>query len=213
MRIISEKIKVDLAVILSAIGYLVSALGAPLVSLLIVTKLNTEEQGYYYTFLSLIALQGIFELGVGQCIVQFTAHEFEKIKLVGNNLSGPLTRISRFRSIVQFSVKFHTLVAVIAFLGVSICGYVFFSGSAIDTNYWIIPWVGLCLAASFNIAISGVLSVVEGCGYVVWINKIRIIINVTRISFLCILILVGAGLYSLFVANLISFLICGFFVL
>ena len=43
--------------------------------LLIVRFLNPVEQGYYYTLLSLVSLQMVFELGFSFVIQQLAAHE------------------------------------------------------------------------------------------------------------------------------------------
>lgn len=64
-----------------AIGYGVltrmwSALAGPLTILLIATRFSKVEQGFYYTFSSILALQVFFELGLLTVLAQFAAHEF-----------------------------------------------------------------------------------------------------------------------------------------
>ena len=63
-----------------AIAYIFAArvcmiLGSTGTVLLIVHFLSKIEQGYYYTLLSLVNLQIIFELGFSFVILQLAAHE------------------------------------------------------------------------------------------------------------------------------------------
>src|SRR6202042_1013858 len=63
-----------------AIAYTVMArvfqiVGSTGTVLLIVRFLSPVEQGYYYTLLSLVALQAVFELGFSFVIQQLAAHE------------------------------------------------------------------------------------------------------------------------------------------
>ena len=64
-----------------AVGYSLLARGwqviAGPISILLVTKFfSLEEQGFYYTFASILALQVFFELGLAFVIMQFSSHEF-----------------------------------------------------------------------------------------------------------------------------------------
>src|SRR5581483_5569105 len=63
-----------------AIAYTVMARGVQILGstgtvLLILRFLTPVEQGYYYTLLSLVSLQAIFELGFSFVILQMAAHE------------------------------------------------------------------------------------------------------------------------------------------
>src|SRR5450631_2953866 len=63
-----------------AIGFTIlargwSTLAGVLTVLLIARFLSPSEQGYYYTFSSLVALQVVFELGFAFVILQLAAHE------------------------------------------------------------------------------------------------------------------------------------------
>src|ERR1700719_2062578 len=69
-----------------AIGYTVLARGwaalAGLVSLLLIARtLSPAEQGYYYTFGSLVALQIVFELGFSYVILQLASHERAELSI------------------------------------------------------------------------------------------------------------------------------------
>src|ERR1700722_5120239 len=67
-----------------AFGFLarVWSMGAGVVALLLIAAFFTPQiQGFYYTFTSLVALQVFAEMGLGQVIIQFAAHEWAHLKL------------------------------------------------------------------------------------------------------------------------------------
>ena len=68
---LGTRLGIDRAVFLTLVGR-VWGVGAGLVTIFFVTTaLSPEQQGYYYTFYSLIALQVFAELGLNYAIVQF----------------------------------------------------------------------------------------------------------------------------------------------
>src|SRR5687767_14379524 len=58
-------------------------LAAPVTILLIAGRLSAEQQGYYYTFGSLVALQSFFELGFGVVVINVASHEWARLALDG----------------------------------------------------------------------------------------------------------------------------------
>jgi O-antigen/teichoic acid export membrane protein len=55
--------------------------GGGLISIFFIASyLTKQEQGYYYTFGSILAIQVFFELGLSGIITQFVAHEFASLK-------------------------------------------------------------------------------------------------------------------------------------
>jgi hypothetical protein len=58
---------------------------AGLVTLVAVTFfLNIEQQGWYYTFVSMAALYSIFEMGLASAVLQVSAHMFTQLSWGGN---------------------------------------------------------------------------------------------------------------------------------
>ncbi len=50
--------------------------GSGLITVVLIARfLSPAEQGYYYTYASLIALQMVFELGFSQVVMQLASHE------------------------------------------------------------------------------------------------------------------------------------------
>src|ERR1700686_5314339 len=74
--------------------------------LLIARFLSPAEQGYYYTFGSLVAMQMIFELGFSFVILQLASHERAQLSISSNyKISGDTIAHARLPSVVQKSVS------------------------------------------------------------------------------------------------------------
>ena len=70
------RLEVSDAVALSVLVQAWSVLAAPVTLAAIVGRLSAAEQGYYYTFNSLLALQVFVDLGLTTVIVQFAGHKW-----------------------------------------------------------------------------------------------------------------------------------------
>ena len=90
-----------------AIAYTVLARGWAGVSglitvALIARRLSPAEQGYYYTFGSLVALQIVFELGFSVVILQLATHEVAHLTIdASDRIFGPDAAHSRLASILR----------------------------------------------------------------------------------------------------------------
>ena len=70
-----KRLGLDGPVAYTFLARIVNIVGSTGTVLLIVRFLSPVEQGYYYTLLSLVALQAVFELGFSFVIQQLAAHE------------------------------------------------------------------------------------------------------------------------------------------
>src|SRR5580658_4067789 len=103
----------DGAVTYTLMARIVSIVGSTGTVLLIVRSLSPVEQGYYYTLLSLVALQVVFELGFCFVIQQLAAHECVHLELHsdGSVTGNPVAR-TRLASALQLSVRWYTVAAL-----------------------------------------------------------------------------------------------------
>ena len=75
LRKIASKIGMDKAILFTVMARIFQGVGGIISVLLVATCLTGVEQGFYYTFGSILAIQIFFELGLGTIITQFVAHE------------------------------------------------------------------------------------------------------------------------------------------
>jgi O-antigen/teichoic acid export membrane protein len=170
-----------------AIAYTVLARGwsgcAGLITVALIARtLSPAEQGYYYTFGSLVALQIIFELGFSVVILQLATHEVAHL-LIGpdGTISGPDMHHSRLASIFRKAVKWYSLAAVLMACFLIPVGWHFFATTPTVTGlvHWRLPWIAVVVASSITFQIDPIFSFLEGCGFVARVARTRLSQSVT----------------------------------
>jgi hypothetical protein len=163
-----------------AIGFTVLArswtiLSGALTLLLISRFLSVAEQGYYYTFSSLVQIQVVFELGFSFVILQLAAHEVSALTIhPSGDLSGNLVAHSRLASILQKSVRWYSVAAALMGIVLLIAGFHFFAAHAAFSIAWRLPWICIVCAAVLTFQIDPIFSFLEGCGFVAQIARMRL---------------------------------------
>ena len=164
-----------------AVGFTVLARfwgsAAGLVTVLLIARfLTPAEQGYYYTFGSLVAIQMIFELGFSFVILQMASHERARLSIsIDYEITGDPVAHARLASVIQKSVRWYSVAAVLLAATLVPVGFHFFSthqhaGQAV---FWRFPWCLAALMAALNFQIDPFLSFLEGCGYVPEVARLR----------------------------------------
>jgi hypothetical protein len=167
----------DCAIAFTVLARAWSALAGVVTILLIARFLRPAEQGYYYTFSSLVALQIVFELGFSFVILQLAAHERSRLTFLADGLVGgdPIAH-SRLASILQKSVRWYSVAAFLMVCTLLPAGWRFFathSGSS-PVSGWKPAWCLLVVAASITFQLDPMFSFTEGCGFVVQVARMRL---------------------------------------
>jgi hypothetical protein len=143
---------------------------------LIARFLSPAEQGYYYTFASLVAIQIVFELGFSSVILQMASHERAHLSISPDHVvSGDPVAHARLASVLQKSIRWYTIAALILCASLIPTGLYFFAArsNASQPIAWRIPWICDVIAATLTFQIDPVFSFLEGCGYVPQVAKTR----------------------------------------
>lgn len=179
------------------------------VTILIITQFfDKAEQGYYYTFNSILALQIIFEMGLSFIILQYTGHEFAIIRWENNQLAGPAEGLARFQAFFSKSILAYLIIALCVFFLVWPIGIFFFTRAAGDSGFsWGLPWLFLCVFTGLNIITLPFLATIEGSGLVVKINQFKTVQNTLGAMVMWLAMMGGAELYSIALDPLICFLV------
>lgn len=206
MRYLFKKIGIDKAIAYVLIGRGWSILSGVFTLYLISIFLSPIDQGYYFTFASIISLQVFFELGLGSILSQFVSHEMGWLKYENGNLVGELRSKQRLLSIVKLTLKWYFFVALGVLLIVSICGFFFFSTYSVNDGSnvfnWMFPWFFLVFSSAVGLYFSPLISIAEGCGLIVRVNKMRIIQLIFSSLFAWGCLVSGFGLYSICATSL-----------
>lgn len=206
----SKKIGIDGAIAYTVLARIIQAFGG-IVTLLFVAKfLSKVEQGYYYTFGSILAIQIFFELGLSNIIIQFVAHETANLTWInGVSFSGPVESSSRLASLLRFTLRWFGVIAVLLIFGLLIAGYCFFNkfGNHENVVNWEAPWLILSITTSLTLMSSPILAFLEGLGKIKEVAKVRFIQQLVQLSFVLIFFASGFKLFASPLASIISFVI------
>lgn len=208
-HILSSRIGIDRAIAFTLSGKIVQAVGSLVTLSLIALFLTKEEQGFYYTFGSILAIQIFFELGLNSIITQYAAHE--KAFISGyepSEIQAEQKAQSRLSSLLHFFIKWFLILNVFLFLILLIAGYLFFTKYGYGENVnWKFPWFILVINTCLYFALSPVLSFLEGLGRVKEIAKLRFIQQIVNLAILWSMLSMGGRLFSAPVAGLCSLIV------
>jgi O-antigen/teichoic acid export membrane protein len=212
LKSLLTKFGVDRSVFLTVSNRILLAFGSVFNIYLISKFLTKAEQGYYYTFGSIAALQVFFELGLSVVITQFVAHEFafltinEKAAL----LEGEVKHVGRLSSLLHFIVKWYMAGAFILLLVIIPAGFIFFNNfknNAEQPVSWQWPWVVMVVFTALNLLISAYIPYLEGLNKIKQVAEFRIIQGIAAFLALCISLTLRMGLCSLGIVAGVNFLL------
>lgn len=206
---LNSKIGIDKAIGYTLLGRIVQAGGSIITLSLIALFLTKEEQGFYYTFGSILAIQIFFELGFNGIITQYAAHETAHISSYASS-DQELERKaqSRLSSLLRFCIRWFSILSLLLFIALLIVGYIFFAkyGHGANVN-WKIPWLILVINTCFSFALSPIFSFIEGLGKVKEIAKLRLIQQLVSLIILWPMLSLGGKLYSAPIAGVASLVV------
>ena len=196
---------VDPIVLSSGAARVVASVTAPATALLILHFLSLTEQGYWYTCLGLVTLVNYAELGMGQVVLQFAAHERGKLHHADGSID--LHREQRLKSIFRTTLVLGGLTALVEFAIALPLGYFILSGRDSGAEVrWLGPWIMLAIAAPMNIALAFVNSFLEGCQMIVASNLRRGTQSVAQVAAVALVFACGGRLWAIGAGQIAAFL-------
>lgn len=161
-----------------AVGYGVltrvwGVIAGPVSILIIASRFSKEQQGFYYTINSLLAMQVLFELGLTGVIATFASHEFVNLRWCERGLiDGDPHSLSRFADLLSKAAKWFWGAAILLVLALIPTGLFFFGAEqhgAVDFA-WRIPWCLAVIGTALNLMIIPFFAIMMGSGDVVTVN-------------------------------------------
>jgi O-antigen/teichoic acid export membrane protein len=170
---------IDRAVAFSVLARAWSSLAGIGTLTLIARFLSPAEQGFYYTFYSLVAMQIIFELGFSVVILQTASHEAAHLEIAPNGtITGPEREHARLASVLQKSLRWYSIAAVLMAVTLMPVGIFFFRHATAKPGsggvHFVMPWLLVVLASSCTFQLDPLFSFLEGCGYVPQVARTRL---------------------------------------
>lgn len=210
----AHRIGMDGAIAYSSAARVFQALAGVISIFFIATFLTGEEQGFYYTFGSILAIQIFFELGFTGIMTQYVAHEVAHLQLINNNYEGETRYKSRLSYLISFCLKWYTVIAILFFVVVNIVGFFYFNrydktNGAVN---WLLPWLLLSFSTAVKLFQSPFTAILQGLGKVKEMNQIafyqQLIIPISQwVLFAC-----GLKLYVVGISSLLGVIVWCFFI-
>ena len=173
--------------------------------LLILHFFSPAEQGYYYTLLSLVALQMIFELGFSFVILQLAAHESAHLEfLPDGHIIGDPAAHACLASVLQLTVRWYLGAAMGLAVLLLPLGMVFFArqnAPAAAHIHWLGPWIAAVIAVSLSFLLTPMLSFLEGANHVRQVARARMYQALAALVLSWGAIASGHGLYAPAIVN------------
>lgn len=167
---IARKAGLDKAIAYSSSSRIVSGLAGVFAIFFISLFLTGVEQGFYFTFGSILALQVFFELGLTGIMTQYVSYEASQLELDNESLKyeGEEIYKSRLASLVHFCLKWYAIIAVVAMGVLLIVGFVYFNrfGEEETLVDWKLPWILICVGTAIKLFQSPFNSIFMGLGMV-----------------------------------------------
>ena len=176
IKTIAQKLGVDKAIAYSSGARVIGAFTGVASVFFITSFLTGVEQGFYYTFGSLLAMQVFFELGLTGIMTQYVAHEASHLQLDEDSYyQGERRYVSRLASLVHFCVKWYAVIAFIVVIFLLVVGFIYFNKYGEEQTEqveWRWPWLLICLATGIKLFQSPFTSIITGLGFVKEVSKI-----------------------------------------
>ncbi len=198
-RFLNQHLGFDRAVAFTASARGWTAASGLVTLALIAHFLSGAEQGYYFTFSSLIALQMVFELGFSQVVLQLASHERAHLTIDScGRIEGDKEAHARLASTLQISLRWYAVGALLFAMFVIPAGIHFFAihqhlGPAVA---WRSPWICAATVAAFAFFLDPMFSFSEGCGYVSDVARMRFTQSIVGSSLAWTMLAIHHGLYA-----------------
>lgn len=210
MKMVFKFLGIDKAIFYTSSSSIIGAVGNVASAFLVIKFLTINEQGFYYTFGSLVAIQIFFELGLNGIITQFVAHENAQLKWDNDKLMiGDDQNKSRLASLLHFCIKWYLLFSFLLIVALVLSGVYFFTKYQ-QVNYnvkWQAPWVLLSITTALNLLISPVIAFLQGLGKVKEIANFQLYAQIARLSIIYITLILGLKLYVLGIGSFTMFIL------
>lgn len=202
-----KRFGVDKSIAYSSGARVVQAVTGVASILFIAQFLTKTEQGFYYTFGSIIAIQIFFELGLTNIITQYVAHEASHLNWIDStHLEGEQKYHSRLAHLLRFSVKWYAVIGIMFFVVLLGAGYWFFSyySPADEDIIWVLPWILVSIGTVLKLFIAPLMSILMGLDRVKEVMKMQFYQQLIIPLSTWIGLAIGWHLYVLGIASLLS---------
>src|SRR5262245_14901922 len=170
--------------------------------------LSPMQQGYYYTFESLVNLRVVAELGLSQVVLQVASHELARVNWTSSGLlDGDISAQSRLAKLLRDSFRWFFCVAFGFGAFVAIGGSLFFFTAQSSNVSWFSPWLALSVITAAHFLILPFIAIIEGLAHITQVMRLRLFDALISYTVLWLALTARLGLWALPAFYLSSFIV------
>lgn len=178
----------------------------PVVLLFLPVFLSAEDQGFWFTFMSISALAIFADLGFNNIIMQFSAHEAAFVEFRDGTFTGDPVNIERQSTLFRFVSQWIIRVSLFSFPVIFLVG-VFIFIQKDSFGHWLVPWILYLIGSVLNFISNSILSFFEGFRCLALVQKIRFISSVLYSTVLLSALYFHLGLFAIALSAVINSLV------
>ena len=165
----------DAGVRATVISRLIALGGAPITLYLAATRLPANEQGWYFVAINIVAFAQVCELGLGTIIVQFASHEWPRLRWGrGGGLEGDPSARDSIAALLVTATRWFGAAAVALFVIAGLGGALIFGSNLGGSRLsFVILWLGFVAVTALYLLAIPFVSVSEGCGDLLAVQRMR----------------------------------------
>ncbi len=158
--------------------------------------ITPNEQGYYFTLISMASLSMLFELGLSVVLTTAAAHKFVGLswsdsgKIEGGDPSG-------FIGLARYAAKWYLGALLLSLIVLFPLGGWYISSAALDEHVnWLGPWALLMIGSSIALLFNPLLAIVEGTGKIYEAYLVRFLQSFVGVGAALLFLYFDGGLYA-----------------
>lgn len=203
-----NSLEIDKALWWLILNRIFSLARGPINTFFVLKYLSINDQGLWYTFLSLGALSVFAELGFTTIITQFISYEYVKLKEENNLLFGDENVIDRFWALIFYSLKIYSYIIPIAIIIQVVIGFIFFRDHSAEVS---IIWLSYCIIGGVSLIVNLFQSIYQGIDRVASVQKNAVVLSLFLLFFNCLFLYLNFSIWALVLSNLLASLLASFF--
>ncbi|HEX9964282.1 MAG TPA: hypothetical protein VGB04_04785 [Allosphingosinicella sp.] len=203
-RSASERLAIDRVLLVAFMARLWQSFAGLGTLFFVIRYFSPDTQGYFQTFLSLIALQSFVELGLLAVIVVVVSHEWAG--LTGSRsarVTGAADKRARLAAAARFVGLWFGFAALLLLLAGGGAGYAILAQHG-NSSAWLLPWAATIGLASILLWSQGFVAILEGCNQLYGVALYRFVQAIVSAVALWTAAALGADLWSLAIQLLAS---------
>ena len=178
----------------------------PVTQMLIILRLSSATQDYYYAFNMMLGMQVFVELGLHVVLINMASRDWAHLSLQDGEIVGDSRSLIRLVTLGRMAFKWYLTVAIVFMIGLIIAGIFYFDNidfkrlqalADAETIRWLMPWVFLVLLNGVLLLLLPMTAILEGCHQLGPINRIRFWQGIAGSFFVWVTMAAGFGLWAL----------------